>query len=93
MRNTFNAVYYVGDTDVTVQFAFSYANGWRAVATAANNRDWEQCCMQLFNSTLLNKFTHVTTDMGTEEDVAQDLLQFVNSTESGLGMDFAHIVR
>jgi len=91
MRNAFNAVYYVGDADVTVKFTFCNAEGWRAVAVAANNEDWVECCMQLFNETVLSKFNFVTTDVGTEEDVAQDLLQFVNTTESELGMELASV--
>jgi len=91
MRNAFNAVYYVGDADVTVQFTFNYVDGWRAAAVAANNTDWEECCMQQFNDLVLSKFNFVTTDVGTDEDVAQDLLQFVNTIESELEMELASV--
>jgi len=91
MRNTFNAVYYVSDADVTVQFTFNYADGWRAAAVAANDEDWMECCMQQFNEQVLSKFTHVTTDMGAEEDVALDLLHFVNAVEGELGVELASV--
>ena len=89
MRNKFNAVYYVGDVDVTVQF--NYANGWRAVAVAASDEDWEEHSMQHFNKLVLNKFTHVKTNMGTDEEIAQELLQFVNTIEDELFMKLASV--
>jgi len=91
MRNTFNAVYYVGDVDVIVQFNFNYADGWRAVAVAASDEDWAEHSMQHFNELVLNKFTHVATDMGTDEEIAQELLQFVNTIEDELFMELASV--
>lgn len=87
MRNTFKAVYYVGDVDVTVQFSYNYADGWRAVAVSANDEDWAENNMQCFNKLVLSKFTHVKTDMGTDLEIAQELLQFVNTIEEEMFME------
>ena len=88
MQNNFNAIFYVGDVDVTVQFTFNNATGWRAVAIAANNKDWEMHTMQAFNELVLNKFNceHLHCQ---QQFVVQNLLHVVSVYEPELDMQYA----
>ena len=79
-NNTFNALYYVGDVDVTVQFTQHNANTYCALAVAASDADWEQNCMQVFNKLVLNKVA-VQSDRA---NVAQNLLAAISAVEPDL---------
>jgi len=91
MRNTFTAVYYVGDVDVTVQFAHN-SNGWSAVAVGASDEDWAQHSMQQFNELVLNKFTQLGIQC-QQQLVAQNLLHVVSVYEPELEMELASVNR